>query len=765
MATVNGNATSQTLYGSSSADTISGLAGDDLIYAGAGDDLIIGGLNNDELWGMEGADTFQFSAGDGSDIIYTYANNDIGGQDVVRFTNVASTAVTVRRRDLEIELTYNGGVLTFGSQGIRQIQFTDTTWQVSFNAESHQEVAVIGTHVIDGLMTGSTYFAGDGQRLTLSFGFPDYTGNGEYDSGVTANLPLRTASAAYQHAVRQQLADIAKLIPVDFVEVTNPVAARLADLSFAGMTGASVPAGLAGYAYFPGASNIILLDNASTDYNVGGSFYEVLLHELGHKLGLKHTFDIEGAFPVLDEAFDNSIYTVMSYTGAAGGVNASTYSVLDVQALQHLYGANTTTAMDNDSYSFDYSNNAKFLQTIWDAGGTDTINLAGNGVTFSLVSGVINSNLMGVGSISVAYNTVIENLTASIGNDVITGNQADNHLRGQAGNDTLSGGGGHDRLDGGVGADTLQGGEGNDTYVRNSNLDVIVELEGQGTDTVESSLSYTLINHLEHLTLIGAQIVVGRGNSLDNIIIANNAGNQLFGSSGNDTLVGGTGIDLLDGGVGSDTMRGGMGNDTYVRNSSGDVIVELADQGTDIVLSSLSMILGDHVEHLTLTGSAVSNASGNSLANTLTGNTAANVLDGKTGNDVLSGGLGNDRYLFKRGYGQDLVVEQDASVGNQDQLSFGGLIDTDQLWFSQADSDLLVSIIGTTDQMRIQGWYAGSAHQVEQFVLSTGTVLLNSNVQNLVNAMAGLLPPPLGQMELSAMQHSQLDAVIASNWG
>lgn len=764
MAVINGNATNQTLYGGSSADTISGLAGDDVIYAGSGNDLLIGGIGNDELWGMQGHDTYQFSTGDGNDTIYTYANNDIGGADVVQFTNVASTTVTLRRRDLDVELSYSGGVLTFGNQGIRQVQFTDTTWQVSYNAESRQDVATTGIHTIDGLMTGSTYFAGDGQRLTLSFGFPDYTGNGEYDSGVAANLPLRTASAAYQTAVRQQLAHISTLIPVDFVEVTNPVAARLADMAFAGMSGSSVPAGLAGYAFYPGASNIILLDNASTDYSVGGSFYEVLLHELGHKLGLKHTFEVEGAFPALDDALDNSIYTVMSYTSAAGGVNATTYSVLDVQALQHLYGANLSTATGNDTYSFDYSNNAKFLQTIWDAGGTDTISLTGNGVTFSLMSGVINSNANGLGSISIAYNAVIENLTATAGNDVIMGNLADNHLRGQAGNDTLMGAEGNDRLDGGVGADTMQGGAGNDTYVRNSNLDVIVELEGQGIDTVESSLSYTLINHLEHLTLTGAQVVVGRGNSLDNILTANHAGNQLYGVAGNDTLIGGAGADLLDGGVGADTMRGGLGNDTYVRNSSGDVIVELADQGMDTVLSGLSMILGDHLENLTLTGGTTANATGNSLANTVLGNGAANVLDGKAGNDVLNGGLGNDRYVFKRGYAQDVVVDQDLTVGNQDQLSFGSLIDADQLWLSQVGNDLQVSIIGTLDQVRVQGWYSSSANQVEQLVLSSGAVLLNSNVQQLVDAMAGLTPPALGQTELSAAQHAQLDAVIAANW-
>ena len=100
-------------------------------------------------------------------------------------------------------------------------------------------------------------------------------------------------------------------------------------------------------------------------------------------------------------------------------------------------------------------------------------------------------------------------------------------LAGAAGNDTLTGGDGNDWLLGGTGADTLRGGAGNDTYSVDNAGDVVIENSGDGVDVVEASISYTLTNNVENLTLVGTGANAGSGNALDNVIAGNAADNLL----------------------------------------------------------------------------------------------------------------------------------------------------------------------------------------------------------------------------------------------
>lgn len=219
------------------------------------------------------------------------------------------------------------------------------------------------------------------------------------------------------------------------------------------------------------------------------------------------------------------------------------------------------------------------------------------------------------------------------GNDSLTGGAGSDVLSGGTGNDSLTGNAGNDQLTSGPGVDTLIGGAGNDTYDTDGG-DTIVEVTGDGTDTVRSSASLTLGANLERLILTGSSAIGGTGNSLANSITGNASAN---------TLNGGTGVD---------TLIGGAGNDTYVTDG-GDTIVETVGGGTDTVRSSVSMALGANVEHLVLTGAAVS-GTGNGLANRITGNASANTLNGGTGADTLIGGAGNDIYITN---GSDTITE------------------------------------------------------------------------------------------------------------
>ncbi|MBL8338351.1 MAG: DUF4347 domain-containing protein, partial [Rhodoferax sp.] len=234
----------------------------------------------------------------------------------------------------------------------------------------------------------------------------------------------------------------------------------------------------------------------------------------------------------------------------------------------------------------------------------------------------------------------------------------------------IYGNSGNNIIDGGLFVDVMIGGAGNDTYVVDSGDDIVVEYAGEGTsDTIESSVTYTLPANVERLLLTGTANIDGTGNTLANTLTGNTGNNLLRGLDSNDTLVGAAGQDTLDGGTGTDSMSGNAGDDTYVVDTVGDIVVEALDEGSDTVQSSLSYTLGFNVENLQLLGNANLLGTGNSLANQLIGNDGNNQLSGLDGDDLLKGGLGVDTMVG--GLGNDIYyVDNNADVVTE-QLNQG----------------------------------------------------------------------------------------------
>jgi Ca2+-binding RTX toxin-like protein len=302
-------------------------------------------------------------------------------------------------------------------------------------------------------------------------------------------------------------------------------------------------------------------------------------------------------------------------TGAdimTGGAGDDSY-VVDDAGDQVVEAANEGNDTVSSSIDYVLGNNVENLTLTGSA-----VNGTGNGLDNHIIGNNEDNVLDGQGGNDQA--------SGGLGNDQLLGGAGDDQLNGEAGDDLLVGGIGKDKLDGGAGTDSMFGGSGDDTYTVDVAGDSINESANQGTDTVRSSMSYTLGTNLENLELLGSANLNGTGNT---------AANHLKGNSGGNTLNGGAGVD---------TMEGGAGNDRYIVDAIGEVVTEQANEGTDLVTSSVDFTLGANIENLTLTGTAI-NGTGNALNNTITGNGAANLIDGGAGVDTMSGGAGDDIYI------------------------------------------------------------------------------------------------------------------------
>ncbi len=363
------------------------------------------------------------------------------------------------------------------------------------------------------LIAGTKWDDGGAPGVALTYSFPagkayfesgygDYaftrkdgfSGDGEFHAFYGLTL-------AEQSGVAVALAAWSSVAGLSFTEVSDGKDV-VGDLRFATTDVASKNE--AAHAYFPSdepvGGDVWLKDGewhtSSTSAVRKGSYdYLVLLHEIGHALGLKHPFEGSVRLPA---AYDTYSYSVMSYSAHKGGDNYADYYPttpmwFDILAIQKLYGAVDHNTGD-DTYLF--RGNKHYWQTIYDTGGTDTIRYKGKfDVTIDLVtehwSDLGRSIHFGGGSpqsntVMIGPGTTIEHAWGGNGDDTLHGNAIANTLTGGRGNDALFGGAGDDTLNGGPGRDKLRGDGGSDILNGGGGKDhyVFKTAPGSGVDTI-----------------------------------------------------------------------------------------------------------------------------------------------------------------------------------------------------------------------------------------------------------------------------------------
>ena len=311
-----------------------------------------------------------------------------------------------------------------------------------------------------------SWSATPGTDATVTYGFrqsaPPYSVQGSATQTTFSQLTAQEIAAA--QLALQLWSDVAN---ITFTQVNPGGYTDNATILFSNYSDPNDGAGA--FAFYPGstastdAAGDVYLNTTSVSTSslpLGSYSSFAIMHEIGHTLGLSHPGDYNAA-PGQTITYANNAqfiedsqhYSVMSYfddgnTGGNAGSYPDTPLLLDIYALQQIYGANMTTRTGNTIYGFgsnagalyDFAINSDPILCIWDAGGNDTLDCSdfGQNQFINLTDGLF-SNIGGLtGNVSIALGATIENAVGGSGSDTINGNSANNILVGEMGDDTIN---------------------------------------------------------------------------------------------------------------------------------------------------------------------------------------------------------------------------------------------------------------------------------------------------------------------------------------
>ncbi|HEX5371679.1 MAG TPA: calcium-binding protein [Aquabacterium sp.] len=775
-----GNDLGNTLTGNGGDNTLQGLAGTDVLYGANGADVLLGGDGNDSLDGGLGADTLDGE--EGSDQYRVDSHDDLitdtggGLQDID--TVVASV-------DFDLALMAQGiEALTLGAwSSTEPLKGLGTDLDNTINGnEGHNVISGRAGHdALYGNAGADTLDGGTGRdTLNGGDGSDTYYIDDELDVIQESTYGGSDTDTVYTTLSIDQLAE-----GIEIGILQGAAAIYLGgnggDNELRGNEFANQLSGLAGNDSLLGEAGADLLQGGEgSDRLDGGEGADTLMGGSG---GDTYVIDHEGDL-IIEDSTEAPAWPLSNYA-----------HIWDSQYFgDRVLSSVSITAL---------AENIEMVELV----GTADLDTAGNN----------SSNLlMGNGG-----RNILQGLN---GDDIISGGLADDVLSGDAGADVIYGDEGSDILRGGTGADTLQGGAGADVflYERGDGLDLVqsdaldtlefgegivlsdLTLTASGSEGVQLNLGAGDVISLNTLaSWEGLHLVFADGTSaalktlVDQHVVAPDGVNltaapiyasALEGTWGNDTL---NGAGYLNGGFGDDTyvVRSFYASVQDVGGSSDTVIFDTTgmDPTDDASYWGLPWTLPNGIENgemrsgVALEGNELDNVLVSSVTITgreayallngmdgddsLYGNASADDLRGGHGDDLLVGGQGSDRYAFEGHFGSDTIEDLDTALSaprtliNFDRIQF---LDqsSSKLWFTQSETDLVISVVGTDDAVTVRDWFSGADHQIELIQTSdpTNRALNSSKMADLVNAMAQFDPQDLSLANAPAELFAAYDA-------
>lgn len=727
-----GTSGNDSIVGYAEANLIDGRAGNDTIDGGDGNDTLIGGAGDDLLLETSGDDVYRWNLGDGNDTVRNHAWWD--GSNAVEFgpgidpADIRFSYSGTNGAGLRISVNGQPGSITLEDQfaapsneGIDEIRFADgTVWNRSqYVAAAYAQLSTSGNDTLWAANVSGSLNGGAGNDLfngrdasdTFIGGLGNDTlkGGGGDDSYVfargdgqdvvndwTGNLVASTgdkivfAAGIAPTDITVIQADAAKDIilkingTTDQITLDDSIVSTMSRIDFVQFADGTTWTwdDVLQRSNSATSGNDVLNGDGNANYLFGGAGNDTLSGNFG------------------DDTLDGGVGNDL----LQGGAGNDTY----------LFAAGGGQDVVNDNLGgLNYQGNDKIVLAAGIAPTDVTVAEGDNGNDFVLsINGTADRLTLDNTNINDAYrieqvvfadgttwtqaDLMARATTPTSGNDVFYGSYESESIAGSAGNDTLRGNYGDDTLDGGVGNDFLQGGNGNDTFIF---------ARGYGQDVINDDLG-GLNNEGNDKVLMAADIA-----PTDVTVTISDGGNDFL------LKINGTADQLtLDSSVTSGYSRVEQivfsNGTTWTYND----LVTAASQGT----SGNDTMFGSQESNY-ITGGA-----GNDSINARRGN---DTIDGGTGNDTLYGAGDNDTYLFGRGGGQDLILDytgawQAEGYGGFDEVLFDASVAPADVIVRQASngSDLILSIVGTSDQVTLGATINNGDYRIEQVRFSDGTI-------------------------------------------